>query len=154
MHIIKDTREKHGWTFDMYDNVNTITMKTLWPGDYSLHGYEDIFTIERKASTGELAMNLGAKKPQFEKELRAMQDLQYKHIVCEFPMSDFDIFPKNSGIPKRYWKKLRVTGKYLQSALFKLANKYDIELHFCDSEFGACEKAMEIFQEVIEYERL
>lgn len=154
MHIIKDTREKHGWEFDMYEHVTAMTITTLWPGDYTLQGYEDIFIIERKANTGELSMNLGTKKKQFEKELKAMQELDYKYIVCEFPMSDFDIFPKNSGIPKRYWGRLQVTGRYLQSTLFSMADKYDIELHFCDNQFGACEKAMELFQEVIEYERL
>ena len=154
MHIIKDTREQQGWGFDMYNDVESVTVDTVWPGDYTLKGFEDIFVIERKANTGELAMNLGKKKSQFEKELKAMKELTYKYIVCEFPMSDFEIFPKNSGIPKRYWNRLRVTGRYLQSTLFSLANKYDIELHFCDDQFGACEKAMEIFQEVIEYERL
>lgn len=154
MHIIKDTREQHGWGFDMYDDVESITINTLWPGDYTLEGFEGIFVIERKANTGELSMNLGQKKKQFEKELKAMQELQYKYIVCEFPLSDFSIFPKNSGIPQRYWRRLKVTGGYLQSTLFALATKYDIELHFCDNQFGACEKAMEIFQEVIEYERI
>ncbi len=154
MNIIKDTREQRGWGFDMYDSVESVTIKTVWPGDYTLKGYEDIFVIERKATTGELSMNLGKKKTQFEKELKAMKELKYKYIVCEFALSDFDIFPKNSGIPKYLWRRLRVTGRYLQSSLFSMATKYDIELHFCDSPFGACEKAVEIFQEVIEYERV
>lgn len=154
MHIIKDTREQHGWEFNMYDNIESVTIDTVWPGDYTIKGYEDIFVIERKATTGELSMNLGKKKKQFQKELEAMADLKYKYIVCEFPMSDFAIFPKNSGIPKRYWRRLKIQGTYMQSTLFLWAERYEIELHFCDNKFGACEKAIEIFQEVIEYERL
>ncbi len=154
MHIIKDTREKRGWEFDMYPDVDAITMKTVYPGDYTLEGLEDIFCIERKATTGELAMNLGQKKKQFEKELQAMEEFKYKYIVCEFSLEDFANFPKNSGIPKKVWRKIKVTGRYLQSTLFRWSDKYDIELHFCGSRFNACEKAMEIFNEVLEYERV
>lgn len=154
MHIIKDTREKHGWGFDMFDDVESVTIDTLWPGDYTLKGFEDIFVIERKANTGELSMNLGQKKKQFQKELEAMSKLKYKYILCEFPLSDFEIFPKNSGIPKRFWRRLRIQGIYMQSTLFTWAERYEIELHFCGSHFDACQKAIEIFQEVVEYERL
>ncbi len=154
MHIIKDTREKRGWEFDLYDDVESVTIDTLWPGDYTLKGYEDLFVVERKATTGELSMNLGKKKVQFEKELQAMSELKYKYIICEFSLEDLETFPKNSGIPKKFWRKVRTTGRYLQSTLFKWSDKYEIELHLCGNRFNACEKSIEIFQEVIEFEQV
>ncbi len=154
MHVIKDTREKTGWEFGIYSDVDAVTIKTVYPGDYTLLDYEGIFAIERKATTGELSMNLGKKKHQFETELQAMSELKYKYIICEFDMEDLLNFPVNSNIPKSLWRKLKITGRYMQSTLFRWAEKYEIELHFCGNEFAACEKAIEIFQEVIEFERV
>ena len=72
--VIKDTREKDGWTFTEYDKCAGMDMGTLHTGDYTLQGFEDVICIERKASTSEIAMNLGRKKTPFLAEMDRMKD--------------------------------------------------------------------------------
>ena len=51
--VIKDTREKDGWTFTEYDKCEGMDMDALHTGDYTLKGFEDVVCIERKASVSE-----------------------------------------------------------------------------------------------------
>ena len=37
--VIKDTREKDGWTFTEYDKCAGMDMGTLHTGDYTLQGF-------------------------------------------------------------------------------------------------------------------
>ena len=60
--IIKDTREKQGYTFQpsktQYHVCKGMVSRKLDTGDYSLEGLEDKICIERKASVVELANNV------------------------------------------------------------------------------------------------
>lgn len=129
--IIQDTREKHPWRLDWYKQCKSQIIRGLSTGDYTVEGYEDLICIERKRSTGELCTNLGTEADRFYKELERMSAFEYKFIVCEFPISNLDIFPKNSGIPKYMWKKLHMNGKFIKKRLIEWANFFDIELVFC-----------------------
>lgn len=150
MNIIIDTAEKLPWNFDIYDcqvekgNLNT--------GDYTLRGYENILSIERKRTTGEISINLGLKWRTFNEEFERMADFKYKYLICEFSLDDLIKFPENSGIPKKAWSKLRTNGKFLISKLTKMCDKYGIELLFCGNRDTAISTAMGIFREVIHEE--
>ena len=112
--VIQDTREKNGWNFDIYDSCVGTLSKGLKTGDYTIEGREDFLIIERKATTAELALNLGKKRVQFEAELERMMSFQYPYIVCEFSESRLMQFPRGSSIPKRRWRYLRMNGKFLR----------------------------------------
>lgn len=129
MKIIVDTREKTPWDFSTYDvEVERRGLKT---GDYSLDGIEDRFCIERKKSTAELSINTGMKSKQFEAEFQRMKEMEQTILICEFPLSNLDVFPRKSGIPKRLWRRLRLNGSFIKKRLFGFCEEYEVDLYFC-----------------------
>ena len=70
--VLKDTREKNGWNFNSSSKCLAVARWGLKTGDYTIRGLEKDLVIERKASTGELAMNLGKKRKAFEAEIERM----------------------------------------------------------------------------------
>lgn len=59
----------------------------LKAGDYTIEGYEDYFTIERKAD--DLVKSLIHEMPRFQEALGRMTLLPYKLILVEHPLSYF-----------------------------------------------------------------
>ena len=112
--VIKDTREQDGWFFSEYDKCEGTEMGTLHTGDYTLKGFEDVVCIERKASTSEIAMNLGRKKKPFMEEMERMKDYPFSFLICEFDMADVLRFPEGSRVPHRARSKVKITGKALR----------------------------------------
>ena len=68
MEILVDTREKKPFKF-LFSKGSIVTEQCLKTGDYSLRGHEDKITIDRKATSGELAMCFGSEWKRFQKEL-------------------------------------------------------------------------------------
>lgn len=151
INIIVDTREQAPWDFTFFGFTN-ISQK-LKAGDYSIQGLEHKVLIERKATSGELAINLGKKSKQFKKELEIMSKVEHKYILCEFPMNDMLIFPVNSGIPTKLWPKLRMTSNYLTYIINELASTYGIKIIYSNSKTEANEKAADILRSVYEEQR-
>lgn len=81
--IVIDTREQQPWTFS-----HPTVVRKLDVGDYSLSGYEDEVTIERKSSPNELLTNMGGRDwPRFLRELKTLcTDYEYRCIICEFTL--------------------------------------------------------------------
>ena len=148
--IIIDSKEKQPWNFSIYGFNQEV--QHLATGDYVIKGLEDILVIERKKTTGEISLNLGKKSKQFKSEMERMQDFKYRYLICEFTSDDLAVFPTNSGIPKRYWRKLRMNGLFMMSRLSEWCEKYDIELIFCKDRQEAEEKAVEIIKKVLHEE--
>lgn len=144
INIIVDTREQMPWDFTFH-GFKSISRK-LKVADYSIEGLEDYILIERKASTGEIALNLGKKLKQFNKELSIMGRADNKFIICEFSLNDMTIFPVDSGIPKSKWKDLIVTANYLTYKLHELAGMYGIKILYCNTRHEANQKAAEILE--------
>lgn len=145
MLIVVDTREKYPWTFDIWGCE--ITRKKLKAGDYAILGYESEFSIERKRNVGEIALNLGQQRKRFERELDILSLYNRADLICEFPLDYILQFPENSGIPKRYWKKLRISGNYLDKAIHELTDRYKINLVFCNNRMEAEEYAYNALKE-------
>ena len=148
--IIEDTREKNGWDFDGFEECKATIQRGLKTGDYTLEGLEDVLCIERKASTGELAMNLGKKQKQFDAEIERMSEFRWAYILCEFSIDNLMQFPKGSTIPPRRWKYLRMNGKFMWRKICEYKEQYGIETLFCDTKENAEESAMQIFNRVSE----
>lgn len=146
MHIIKDTREKTGWDFFMHDVEMSVA--TIKYGDYTTSNLIDLVRIERKASTAEIALNLGKKvnRDRFYRELEALRDIKHRFILCEFWESDVYEFPKRSGIPKSKLKSVRMNGKFLRKTLYEIEEKYEIPIIFCGSLAAAEIEALKIFE--------
>lgn len=147
MIILIDTREQMGWDFSFFD-VETKSQK-LDTGDYTIEGTDNLICVERKRNTGELAINLGQKKKQFDAEMERMKDFKFKYLVFEFSIGDMMSFPKNSGIPKDKLSKIRMNSKYMMKCLEEYQNKYGIEILYCNNKDEACETALELFKEAL-----
>lgn len=141
MKIYVDKREKYPWDFTPYHfDQEYITLET---GDYYVEEIPHLI-IERKRSTGEIATNLGTKWKPFHEELKRMSDFREAYIICEFPLTYLDDFPKNSGVPKNKHKFLRMNANYIKSKLFQNTQKYNIQLIFSNSPEEALAKTIEI----------
>lgn len=146
MIVLFDTREKEPWDLSFY-NIE-MQRRKVTTGDYTIEGMEDILSIERKKSTGEIAINLGQKWEQFEKELDRMLEIKHCFLVCEFEITDISKFPVSSGIPERDWPKLRMNGNYMQKKLFGACEKRGIELIFCSDKAEAEKEVAKIVKSI------
>jgi hypothetical protein len=126
--IIKDTREKQSWQFNKTQYCAGMEIDTLTTGDFTIRGLENILSLERKASTSEIATNLFEKR--FYNELKRGQQLKYFFIVCEFTLEDVINFPYNSTIPNRFWKKLRMNSGLMLKKLLEIEIKYNAKIIF------------------------
>ena len=146
--VKKDTREKEGYYWTESDFCTGYIEEKLDYGDYTLIGFEDVLSVERKASTAELAKNVH--EARFERELNKLSKFKYSYLLLEFSLSDILNFPLNSGIPNKKWKYLKVTGQYLLRKLSEYQVKYDIKILFCDNKKNAWIMLNSIFKRVYE----
>lgn len=135
--IIIDTREqKEIFTFSSFP-VKT-KVKKLDTGDYSITGFEDKITIDRKRNAGELQMCFGQQWKRFQKELNRMRDFDKAYFICTFPYKDLITFPVNSGIPKYRWKFIKTCGAYLRMSYKKIEEDYpSIKFIFGDDYYNS-----------------
>ena len=160
--IIQDTKEKKPWCFDLYSSCDAVLRQGLKTGDYSILGLEDVISIERKHSSGELYNNCFKYYARFKREMERMAEIEYKYLICEFSKETLLEFPRNSGIPNKMiptkkgkcpaWNLLKYTGLDILNRLEKFEKRYGIELIFCNSRLEAQDKAIEILESV--YERI
>jgi len=139
MKVIRDTREKQGWDFIFYDNMEIVDQK-LDCGDYTTENLKDTVVIERKASATEIANNLGKKtaKARFYREFERMESLTKAYIVCEFSESDVYEFPQNSGMSKAQLSRVRMNGRYLRKLIHQIEDDCpNIEVVFCGNRDAA-----------------
>lgn len=147
--VIRDTSEKenHGWWFPPDDRCMGTIRSSLDTGDYTLLGYENTFTIERKRTTGEVAINIYEKR--FIAELERLTQFKHPFIIMEFSMNDVFSFPLNSGIPKNRWKYLKTESKALLKHIMDYQVKYGIPIIFA-GDFGE-EVATSLFKRITEH---
>lgn len=160
MIIIADTREQKPWAFMDHD----VERKALKEGDYTTKELLELekttgrktVRIERKASTSELAVNLGSKLVRFEKEMDKLLDYEEKYIICEFSLADILKFPENSGMPKHAWFKknkqgklvyrIKMTPDMLINKIEYITNIYEIEFIYAGDRANATIIAQEILE--------
>ena len=150
--VVRDTRDKdgHGWTFDRSHSAKRpplcagMVEATLGTGDYSMLGYEDIFTIERKQDFGELWGNYGERK-RFESEMERMLSIKHRFIVIESTITP-DTFNLS---PPQYTRG--VPGKALTGWLAGLMVEYHVPILFA----GQCGKriSQQIMESVVRLEK-
>lgn len=147
--IIRDTREKtgHGWFWEPdFDYDGTVVQK-LNIGDYTLRGYEKIFSIDRKGCVSEWSNNLIS--DAFYRELERAKLLNHFWILLEFNMHDLIVFPKWSGIPKRQQKYMKMRGPIILAKTLNLNVSYpQVQVVFCGKAHGK-QVAHSIFKRMI-----
>ena len=152
--IIKDTREKKGYTFEAsrtkYHVCKGMVLRKLDTGDYSIEGLEDKICIERKASVVELANNVGFDKRRFVSEIERMKEFPHRFLILEFSLTDLMNFPEGSDIPEKEISKLKISNKYMLRFLMELQINDNINVIFCDSKKNAKWTVLSILKRINE----
>lgn len=164
MEIFYDTREKNNWEFF----TEKLTRKRLECGDYTTSLLFNKYAVERKASTGEVYINLGKKKylERFHREIDKLLLLENAECVFEFYESDTYCFPENSGIPRHRWPspneiaigkykrgervdtwaELKISDKRLRALIRGVADR--IPVVYCGTREKAEQYVLERFKEL------
>jgi len=142
--VIIDTREQTPWEFGFH----TTSKKKLDTGDYSIEGYESIFTIERKRSVSEIANNITENR--FKDVLNRMGQIPHSFMIMEFSLDEVYSFPVGSDIPKKMWDKLRISGNYIMKYLIEAQLNHNIHVLFCDDAQSAERVAVSIMKRIYE----
>ena len=79
-----------------------------------------------------------------------MTKYPHRHIIFEFDLNDILNFPRNSGIPPKLWKNLRISPLYLLKYITEINTVYDIHTHFCGDRDNAQKLAVSIMKRVNE----
>lgn len=123
MKILVDTREQKD-VFSFVFSEDEVVRRKLDVGDYSIEGFENKITIERKRSTMELHICLFSQWGRFERELKRMQFFDEAYVICTFPEEYMYTFPKNSTIPKKSLSKLKVSAGFLRKKYYEVQEKF------------------------------
>ena len=152
--IIKDTREKQGYTFEAartkYHVCKGMVVRKLDTGDYSVEGLEDKVCVERKASVVELANNVGVSRRRFDAEIERMKEFPHRFLILEFSLTDLMDFPEVSDVPEKEIKNLRITNKYMLRYLMELQINHGVNVIFCDSKKNAKWTVLSILKRINE----
>ena len=101
--VVVDTREQAPWRFTGHPLpiIETITDRALKTGDYSIHGLEHRFAVERK-SVGDFLHSIGSDRERFEREMERLANMDYAAVVIEGGWEDLVInLPENSRMNPR-----------------------------------------------------
>lgn len=142
--IIIDTREQTPWEFGFHNTAK----RKLDTGDYSIEGYESLFTIERKRSVSEIANNIT--ESRFKDVLERMGNIPHSFMLMEFEVDEIYTFPVGSDVPKKMWDKLKISGNYIMKYLIEAQLKYNIHILFCGDPSNAEKVAVSIMKRIHE----
>jgi hypothetical protein len=142
--IIIDTREQIPWEFGLH----TTSKNKLDAGDYSIEGFEHLFTIERKKSVGEIANNIT--EDRFKRSLERISKIKHKFMLMEFDLEDVYNYPVGSEVPKKFWEKLKINNKYILKYLSEIQVLYDIHIVYCGCSENAEKLAVSLMKRIYE----
>jgi len=126
--VIRDTREQTGWQFTAGKTCLGTKAGTLKTGDYTVEGYENLLSIERKGSVQEFAQNL--MDDRFFREMERMKEYKYAYLILEFTAEDLFNYPESANIPSAAKARIRTNGNFLMSKTIHLQNNYPIKVFF------------------------
>lgn len=151
MKIIIDTNEKKPWLFSKSDCIHA-NMET---GDYTLEGFENILSIERKGHVSEFYHNICSNDlARFKRELDRLSLFKYAYVILCFSMRDILLYPQTTDLPFAIKKRIGSKGDYFLRQFITLQVKYpNISFLFCDTTDGGKKVAISLFKRVIENEQ-
>lgn len=125
MKILIDSREQRPFNFSRYDIETEV--RTLSIGDYSLPGFEDKISIERKTINDLIGCLKGKGRNRFERKLAKARHYELFTVLCEFNLSD---------LTNGNYKSQMKPHSTLQSVLaFQV--RYGVPFTFCGSRSAA-----------------
>jgi len=139
--IIVDTREQHPWTFTNLEADKKqgggllyvrLCREALRTGDYSIDGYQEKVTVERK-SIEDLVQTLTTGRERFKREHERMADMGVGNAVCIVEGAWGDIWSNSTGS--------RMLPKTIHRTAFSWFEKYGVPWFFCGSRRWAEESA-------------
>lgn len=148
--IIIDTREQNPLSFNNKYVEGTVNQK-LDTGDYSIQGLENLLCIERKGSVSEFYSNVTEKR--FWAELERMQEYKYRFLVFEFSVSDVEMFPHGSDLPKKVISQLKISPTYLMKCIGKIQVDYGVHVVFGQNRDNCTYLITDIMKAVYEFEQ-
>lgn len=146
MVVIEDTREKLPWNFQIFGCSQERTKVDT--GDYTLLGYEDKITIDRKKSISELYTNFFKGYVRFKKEILRMAGME-AYVLCEFPYSDIINFPGSMCLSKFKTDEIKYTSQHIIDRIEKFEG-CGVRFLFCEDRGSAEREAYKILKEFYE----
>ena len=148
--VIRDTREHQGkgWQFDIDNFCVGMEPGVLKTGDYSLKGYEDIFTIERKASVSEIAVNLSEKR--WPDVLNRLRDMKHSFLIAECSLYDVLSFPETSNLPKYVKAKIKMNGRVIIKKICEQMLSHNLNIIWAGNVENAEQIASSLFKRIYE----
>jgi len=125
--LVVDTREQQP-LFDPPPTGLSISKKALKHGDYSIYGFEDKVTIERKKMS-DLMSYIGSERERTVAKLNAMSSLTFKALVVEENWDDL-------FLPKRY---SQLSASTIRQALVSFQLRFGLHI-FCHPYRNVCER--------------
>jgi DNA excision repair protein ERCC-4 len=125
MRILIDTREQTPFTFKSYDV--TPELATLPVGDYSLPGFEDRVSIERKSLDDLIGCLMNGNRERFKKELARGRCYELFAVVVEANLSDL-----SQG---RFRSEMKPHGALQSIITFQV--RYRVPFLWCGNRAGA-----------------
>lgn len=120
--IIIDSREREPYKFRASANCDGYEIEKLDAGDYSIQGFEDLITVERKNSLIELCGNLGKNRTRFEAELERMQSIKFRYVIVEDHWSSI----------YKYKKYTQMSSNAIFQSIIALTIKYNVNFIFAE----------------------
>lgn len=118
--IMIDTREQLPYFFKDYPC--NVTRRALKSGDYSIHGYENEVTIERK-SKEDLFQSLGKERDRFHREFQRLSEYRYSALVIESSLNGLLEQPGYS----------RMNPSSVINSVISWGLKYGVQIYFADN---------------------
>lgn len=146
--VVRDTREQEGWDFVPSENCVGTFIEKLDTGDYSIRGYEDIFTIERKGKISEFVTNINEKR--FDDELKRLDEFKHPFVILEFTMDDVMNWPISAKLPPSITAKMRVSKYFLLKKINEYMVRHKAKIIFA-GKYGK-EFAASLFKRMVENE--
>lgn len=140
--IVVDTREQQPWTFKEY----TVANRKLDAGDYSIEGLEDVFSIERKKTVGEIANNIV--ESRFKDAIARLAEHKYAFLLLEFDIEDVLRYPIGSNLPRKLWNKVKIKPAFIMKHVLDWQIKHNINVIFCGDSDNAEEVATYICKKI------
>lgn len=148
--VIRDTREKEGsgWMWEPSHHTKGTVVQTLQTGDYTIDGFQEFLCVERKHSVSEIAGNIIDER--FERELQRMCQFKYKFIICEFSLSDVEVYPDRERMSDKIKNRIKIKGSYIMRMLSEYELKYGVHIVFAGNSHNAKWYASSIFKRLME----
>jgi hypothetical protein len=118
-------------------------------GDYTLEGYEKVFTIERKGSILEFATNIVEER--FTRELERFCQFKHAFILLEFRIDTLIDFPNGIKLPPETIAKFKKGGKFLLRRTMEILLQYPCQIIPVDRR--GKEVATSIFKRIVDHYR-